>query len=58
MVENSANMQIFIKAQVFPKAITLNVNLSQTIESVKAQILASKGIPIAQQELTFASNVL
>lgn len=54
MVESSANMQIFIKAQVYEKAITLNVSPLHTIESVKAQILAIKNIPIAQQELTFA----
>jgi hypothetical protein len=58
MVENSANMLIYIKAQVFPKAVTLIVNPSQTIESVKAQILHSKSIPIAQQELTFARDIL
>lgn len=51
-------MQIFIKISISSKKITLDVEPSDSIDSIKYQIQGREGVPLDRQRLIFEGTLL
>ena len=56
--QSAAAIQIFVESIWFGKTITLNVQASDPVDRVKAQIQGMKGIPMTHQDLFFQDQFL